>query len=100
MLELDARTPIARNTEDIFAEETSAVISRAFSYPTRGAALHARRIVLSVAAATGWRVNRYPGIPAGPLFGWKRLSLGNARLTVGHFDKGSRYYVTIRLEPE
>ena len=98
-LELDLETTMPHNTEDLFAKETSAVVSRVFSYGTRDAAAHARRVALDVAAAGGWRVNRYPAIPAGPLFGWKRLLPGQAKLALGHYRKGKRFYVTIRLEP-
>lgn len=96
-LELDLETTTGRTA---FSKQDSAVVSRGFSYRTRTAAVQApRAVVLRVAAATGWRVSRYPTYPTAPVVGWKRLSAGDAKLTLGHYMKKGRYRVTITLEP-
>jgi hypothetical protein len=98
-LELDVQMTTLHNTEDIFAKETSAFVTRVFSYRTRTAAVRARRDVLRVAAETGWRVNRVPWPVGLGYVGWKRLTPGDAKLNVIQYGHRGRYFLSIHIQP-
>jgi hypothetical protein len=76
----------------------TAHILRVFAYSDLDAARGGRDAVAEEARSSGWRVNANPLHPGGPLWGAKRLSAGDATLSIGEYASSEGARVSVRIE--
>ena len=81
-----------------FSKPVTAHILRVFAYGDADAARRGRDAVAEEATSSGWRVNAEPLHPGGPLWGAKRLSIGDATLSIGEYPSSEGARVSVRIE--
>jgi len=91
---------LASETEphNAFSKPVTAHILRVFSYGDLAAARRGRDAAAQAARSSGWRVNAKPLHPGGPLWGAKRLSIGDATLSIGEYASPEGARVSVRIE--
>ena len=94
------RLVLATETEahTALSKPVTAHVLRVFEYGDAEAADRGRAAVVEAATSSGWRVNTEPSHPGGPLFGAKKLSVGDATLSIGDYRSSDGYRVSVRLE--
>jgi hypothetical protein len=89
---------IENEKDTAFSKPIRARVLRAFAFGDRAARERGLASVIRTARASGWRVDSGLRYPSDPYFGAKRLAVGPATLTIGHFEKAGSYRLSIKIE--
>jgi hypothetical protein len=89
---------VENGEEKAFSKPIPARVLRAFAFSDRAARERGLATVIRTASASGWRVDSRPRYPSDPYFGAKRLAVGPATLTIGHFEKAGSYRLSVKIE--
>lgn len=80
------------------SKPVTAHVLRVFAYGDAAAASRGRDAVVEAARSSGWRVNEEPLHAGGPLWGAKRLPVGDATLSIGEYASPEGARVSVRIE--
>ena len=89
---------IENEKDTAFSKPIRARVLRVFAFSGRAARERGLATVIRTARASGWRVDSRLEYPSDPYFGAKRLAVGGATLTIGHYQKVGSYRLSIKIE--